>query len=231
MFWNSEDGYFVLNENGYGALVVIAILVMILIDVLRGRKAAGSQDGKSGKKLPVTTVTFAGASIALAYVLSFIRIYEMPWGGSVTLLSMFFVAFVGYLFGPGVGFAAAFVYSILQFIQSGGTYMLTPFQVCCDYFFAFTALGASGFFKGKKNGLVIGYIAAVLLRGIFHTIGGYIYWMDYMPENFPSSLAAIYPICYNFAYILPEAVITVIIILLPPVKKGLGTVKAMADRM
>ena len=42
MFWNSEDGYFVLNENGYGALVVIAILVMILIDVLRGRKAAGS---------------------------------------------------------------------------------------------------------------------------------------------------------------------------------------------
>ena len=92
MFWNSEDGYFVLNENGYGALVVIAILVMILIDVLRGRKAAGSQDGKSGKKLPVTTVTFAGASIALAYVLSFIRIYEMPWGGSVTLLSMFFVA-------------------------------------------------------------------------------------------------------------------------------------------
>ena len=144
---------------------------------------------------------------------------------------MFFVAFVGYLFGPGVGFAAAFVYSILQFIQSGGTYMLTPFQVCCDYFFAFTALGASGFFKGKKNGLVIGYIAAVLLRGIFHTIGGYIYWMDYMPESFPSSLAAIYPICYNFAYILPEAVITVIVILLPPVKKGLGTVKAMADRM
>ena len=231
MFWNSEDGYFVLNENGYAALVVIAIMVMILIDVLRGRKAAGSQDGKSGKKLPVTTVTFAGASIALAYVLSFIRIYEMPWGGSVTLLSMFFVAFVGYLFGPGVGFAAAFVYSILQFIQSGGTYMLTPFQVCCDYFFAFTALGASGFFKGKKNGLVIGYIAAVLLRGIFHTIGGYIYWMDYMPDSFPSSLAAIYPICYNFAYILPEAVITVIVILLPPVKKGLGTVKAMADRM
>ena len=231
MFWNSEDGYFVLNENGYGALVVIAILVMILIDVLRGRKAAGSQDGKSGKKLPVTTVTFAGASIALAYVLSFIRIYEMPWGGSVTLLSMFFVAFVGYLFGPGVGFAAAFVFSILQFIQSGGTYMLSPFQVCCDYFLAFTALGVSGFFKGKKNGLVIGYIAAVLLRGIFHTIGGYIYWMDYMPDSFPSSLAAIYPICYNFAYILPEAVITVIVILLPPVKKGLGTVKAMADRM
>ena len=230
MFWNSEDGYFVLNENGYGALVVIAILVMILIDVLRGRKTAAKTDGKSGRKLPVTTVTFAGASIALAYVLSFIRIYEMPWGGSVTLLSMFFVTFVGYLFGPGVGFSAAFVFSILQFIQSGGTYMLSPFQVCCDYFFAFTALGASGFFKGKKNGLLIGYLTAVLLRGIFHTVGGYIYWMDYMPESFPASLAAIYPICYNFAYLLPEAVITVIVIMLPPVKKAIESVRAMAER-
>ena len=187
MFWYAEDGYYVLTENGYGALVVIAILVMILIDVLRGRKANAAGE----KRLPVTTVTFAGASIALAYVLSFIKLYPMPWGGAVTLLSMFFVAYVGYLFGPGVGFAAAFVYSILQFIQDGGSYMLSPFQVCCDYFLAFTALGASGFFKNKKNGLVIGYIFAVMLRGLFHTIGGYLYWMDYMPEDFPSSLAAI----------------------------------------
>lgn len=230
MFWNSEDGYFALNENGYGALVVIAILVMIFIDVLRGRKAAEKAQ-EPGKKLPVTTVTFAGASIALAYVLSFIKIYEMPWGGSVSLLSMFFVAFVGYLFGPGVGFSAAFVFSILQFIQSGGTYMLSPFQVCCDYFLAFTALGVSGFFKGKKNGLLIGYLVAVFCRGVFHTIGGYLYWMDYMPESFPKSLAAIYPIAYNYAYLVPEAVITVIVILLPPVKKGLARVRTMADQM
>ena len=230
MFWNSEDGYFALNENGYGALVVIAILVMIFIDVLRGRKASEKAQ-EPGKKLPVTTVTFAGASIALAYVLSFIKIYEMPWGGSVSLLSMFFVAFVGYLFGPGVGFSAAFVFSILQFIQSGGTYMLSPFQVCCDYFLAFTALGVSGFFKGKKNGLLIGYLVAVFCRGVFHTIGGYLYWMDYMPDSFPKSLAAIYPIAYNYAYLVPEAVITVIVILLPPVKKGLARVRAMADQM
>ncbi|MCR4791744.1 MAG: energy-coupled thiamine transporter ThiT [Lachnospiraceae bacterium] len=227
MFWNSEDGYFALNENGYAALVVVAILVMILVDVLRGRKPRET----SAKRLPVTTVTFAGASIALAYVLSFIKIYHMPWGGSVTLLSMFFVAFVGYMFGPGVGFAAAFVYSILQFIQGGGSYMLSPFQVCCDYFLAFTALGASGFFKGKKNGLVIGYLVAVLLRGAFHSVGGYLYWMEYMPEDFPASLSAVYPILYNFAYLVPEAIVTVIVIMLPPVKKGLARVAEMADQM
>lgn len=230
MFWNTEEGYYVLNENGYGALVVIAILVLILIDVLRGRTSSDQAKANSSKKLPITAITFAGASIALAYVLSFIKIYHMPWGGSVTLLSMFFVAFVGYLFGPGVGFSAAFVYSILQFIQGGGSYMLSPFQICCDYFLAFTALGASGFFKNKKNGLVTGYIVAVILRGAFHALGGYLYWMEYMPDNFPASLAGLYPIAYNFAYLIPEAVITVIVILLPPVKNALNRVKAMADQ-
>ena len=225
MFWTAEDGYFVLTENGYGALVIIAILVMILIDFLRGKKA-----DKPAGSLPVTTVTFAGASIALAYVLSFIKLYHMPWGGSVTLLSMFFVTFVGFMFGPGVGFAAAFVYGILQFIQGGGSYMLSLFQVCCDYILAFAALGASGFFKNKKHGLVTGYIVAVILRGVFHSIGGYLYWMDYMPEDFPASLTAIYPIVYNFAYLIPEMIITVIVISLPPVRKALMRVRDMAQR-
>ena len=224
MFWNAEDGYYVLNEVGYAVLAAVAVIILIMIAVLKGRK----KDQKPTAKTRVTTLTFTGVSIALAFVLSYVRIWKMPWGGDITLLSMFFVTFVGYLFGAGTGFAAAFVYSILQFIQSGGTYMLTPFQVCCDYFLAFTALGASGFFRNKKNGLIIGYIVAVFLRGVFHTVGGYLYWMDYMPENFPASLAVIYPIAYNYSYLIAEAVITLVVILLPPVKKGLNRIKTMA---
>ena len=106
--------------------------------------------------------------------------------------------------------------------------VLSLFQVCCDYVFAFAALGVAGFFGKKKNGLLIGYIVAVLARGFFHTLGGYLYWMDYMPDNFPKSLTAIYPIAYNYAYILGEGLITVIIIMLPPVKKAIEKVKAMA---
>ena len=99
--------------------------------------------------------------------------------------------------------------------------MLSPMQVGLDYLFAFTALGASGFFKGKKNGLIIGYIVAILLRGLLHSIGGYLYWMDYMPEEFPKALAFAYPVIYNYSYILIEGFLTVIILLLPPVKKAL----------
>jgi thiamine transporter len=90
-------------------------------------------------------------------------------------------------------------------------------------------MGLSGLFtKSKKYGLLKAYIVAILARGAFHALGGYLYWMDYMPDNFPKSLTAIYPIAYNYAYILGEGLITVIIIMLPPVKKAIEKVKEMA---
>src|SRR5699024_11917622 len=38
---------------------------------------------------------------------------------------------------------------------------------------------------------------SVIARGAFHALGGYLYWMDYMPDNFPQSLRSLYPILYN----------------------------------
>ena len=147
-------------------------------------------------------------------------------GGSVTLFSMFFVCLIGYAYGVRVGFSAAFAYSILQFLQSGGKYFLSPFQTCCDYFFAFTALGIVGFWYGRKKGLITGYVIAALIRGLFHTLGGYIFWMDYMPDSFPKSLAAVYPIVYNYSFILAEMVLTLIVINIPAVKGAIEKVVA-----
>ena len=108
------------------------------------------------------------------------------------------------------------------------SFVLSFFQVCCDYFLAFAALGVAGFFAGSSNGLVKGYIAAVFARGAFHALGGYLYWMSYMPENFPQSLKSIYPIAYNYSYLLTEGVITIILISIPAVAKALNQVKRMA---
>jgi len=175
-------------------------------------------------KFTTKQLACAGISLALAFVTSYIK-FELPMGGSVTLFSMFFICFVGYLYGVNVGLVTAFAYSLLQFIQSGGSYFLSPFQICCDYFFAFTALGIAGFWYEKKGGLVKGYIAACLVRGLFHTIGGYIYWMDYMPEWFPKSLTSVYSIVYNYSYILVEMIITLIVINIPPVKSAISRIK------
>ena len=124
------------------------------------------------------------------------------------------------------GVLVGLVFGILQFIQE--PYVPSFFQVCCDYILAFAALGVAGFFAKNRNGLVTGYIVAVIARGAFHALGGYLYWMDYMPENFPKALTSLYPILYNYSYLLAEGVITVIIISIPAVAKGLKRVKRIA---
>ena len=49
-----------------------------------------------------------------------------------------------------------------------------------------------------------------------------------MPDNFPKSLAAVYPIVYNFSFLLAEGIITLILINIPAVKSALARVKEMA---
>ena len=150
---------------------------------------------------------------------------RLPWGGSVTLCAMFFVTIIGTWYGTGIGVIAGFIYGCLNFLQGGGSYILDPLQACLDYILAYTALGLSGIFRKRKHGMETGYIVAVIVRGLLNVLGGYIYWMEYMPENFPKSLTAVYPIIYNFSYILPEMVITLIVIEIPAVKKALARVK------
>lgn len=215
--------YYELTGAGYVTLVILMILVIGVAAFIASRK---QKTGKINSK----KLAFAGISLALAFITSYIK-FEMPMGGSVTLFSMFFICFIGYLYGVNIAFITAFAYSLLQFIQSGGSYFLTPFQTCCDYFFAFTALGLAGFMYKKKNGLVTGYILACLVRGLFHTIGGYLYWMDYMPDWFPTSLTSVYSIVYNYSYILTEMVITLIVINIPPVKKALYRIKNLAEEV
>ena len=217
---DTEGDFYSLSNTGCIVLVVLIVLLVLIAAFIVDRKQRSA-------KFTVKRLAFAGVALALAYVTSFVK-YEMPFGGSVTLFSMLFIVLIGNWYGIKIGLITAFAYSILQFLQTGGSYFLSPFQVCCDYIFAFSALGLSGFFTNRKNGLMIGYIVSVIVRGLFHVLGGYIYWMSYMPENFPDSIAFMYPFVYNYAYLLAEGILTVIILLLPPVKSALSRTKKIA---
>lgn len=232
LFFNKEDGYFTLTTGGVIAVIVIIAILVILTALLREKPVDTEAEQKSTvsakKGFSAKQLVFCATALALGFATSFIKIVPMPWGGSVTLCSMLFVTLIGYWYGPKIGLVAGFAYGLLQFVQDGGSYILSPLQACLDYIVAFAALGLSGLFYKKANGLLKGYLFAIFARGVFHTIGGYLYWMDYMPENFPSSLAAIYPIAYNYAYILAEGLITIVILSLPPVKGAMARVKKMA---
>ena len=216
IFVNAEGG---LTAAGYALTIVAGIILFLAASYFAGKHSAKKR--KSTKQL-----VFCAAAMALAFITSYIKIWNMPCGGSVTLCSMLFIVLVANWYGAGTGIFVGLAYGILQFIQE--PYVLSFFQVCCDYILAFAALGVAGFFAKKKHGLLKGYIAAVLARGAFHALGGYLYWMDYMPENFPQSLKSIYPIAYNYSYLLVEAVITIVIISIPAVAKGLNRVKQTA---
>lgn len=218
LFVNSEGG---LTTAGY----VLSIGVMVVC-MLAG--LALSDRTEKNRTFSARRLAYCAMAVALAYVASFIKPFELPYGGSVTLLSMLFIVLVGNWYGVKTGVLVGFAYGVLQFLQE--PYFLSLFQVCCDYVLAFAALGLSGLFRKRKNGLLIGYIAAVLARGFFHSLGGYLYWMDYMPENFPQSLRTLYPIIYNYSYLLAEGVITVIIIRLPAVSNALERIRKSAVR-
>ena len=228
-FFNAEDGYFSLTQTGTICIGVLIVLLIVLSAFLKKKPVEGDHEKKEKKGFSARQIVFCAVAMALGFATSYIKVIPMPCGGSVTLCSMLFVVLIGYWYGPKVGIMSGFAYGLLQFVQDGGSYILSPLQACMDYIFAFAALGLSGFFYQKKHGLVKGYLVAILVRGLFHTIGGYLYWMDYMPDNFPKSLSAIYPIIYNYSYILAEGVLTLIVISLPPVKKALARVKMMAQ--
>ncbi len=213
---NADGG---LTTAGYAITIIAGVILFVLAIIF------ASKHSEKGK---ITThqLVFCAMAMALAFITSYIKLYELPWGGSVTLCSMLFIVLVANWYGVGTGILVGLAYGILQFIQ--GPYVLSFFQVGCDYIFAFAALGIAGFFAKQNHGLLKGYIAAVFARGVFHTIGGYLYWMEYMPDNFPVALKSIYPIVYNYSYLVIEALITIIIISIPAVSKGLQQIKKLA---
>ena len=189
-----------LTTAGY-AIAIIAGIVLFLAAIYFAGKHSAKQ------KLTTRQLVFCAVAMALAFVTSYLKIFTLPWGGSVTLCSMLFIVLVANWYGVGTGITVGLAYGILQFIQE--PYVLSFFQVCCDYILAFAALGVAGFFAKQR-------------------LGGYLYWMSYMPENFPKSLTAVYPIVYNYSYLVAEGVITVIVISIPAVAKALTRVKKAA---
>ena len=114
-------------------------------------------------------------------------------------------------------------YGILQFITD--PYIFAPLQVLLDYPLAFGALGLAGFFSTKKHGLMIGYLAGVFGRYVCHVISGYVFFAAYAPEDMNPFL---YTLGYNATYIVPEAIVTAIVLCLPPVTNAIATVKRQA---
>ena len=154
--------------------------------------------------------------VALATVLSVIKIVEMPYGGSVTVASMLPIVIIAYRTGTAWGLGSGLVYAVIQ--QLLGLKSLSYFTtwqsilaiILLDYIIAFTVVGLGGVLrrivKRQSYAICLGALGVSILRYICHVISGATVWAGL---SIPDSAALIYSFGYNATYMLPEAVILI----------------------
>ncbi len=167
------------------------------------------------KQSKTMILTECAIMVGLATVLSMVKMWEMPLGGSITLLSMLPIVLIALRHGTAIGVGTAFVYACGQLFLGLSSLMswgMTPTMwvgsVVFDYLLAFTVLGFAGLFKKYGfPGALAGIVLACALRFVSHFISGAIFFAVWCPEGWN---VAFYSLCYNGGYMLPEMILTVL---------------------
>lgn len=164
----------------------------------------------------------AGLMIAIATVLSYIKLFELPQGGSITFASMVPIFLISFKYGLKKGIFTGIIYGILQFIlQPSG--VVHPLQLILDYPLAFGLLGLSGIFSDKilnKNlnnlkksfYIIVGILISILGRFFCHLISGAIFFKQYAGAKNPWIYSAIYNGSYLSLELLVSCIVTILIL-------------------
>lgn len=154
----------------------------------------------------VRVLTEAALAIALAFVLGLIKVFEMPFGGSISL-EMLPLILLALRQGPWVGVVAGAAYGLLNLAVT--PVVVHPVQVVFDYPLAFGALGLAGYFAPTVRGAILGSIVAVLARFACHFVSGVAFFASYAPEGWNP---LVYSAAYNAAYLVPSLIIALVVV-------------------
>ncbi|MBE5764760.1 MAG: hypothetical protein E7339_04055 [Clostridiales bacterium] len=203
LFFNS------LVEENFTDLVTytsIALIVILLIavGVMLARKKLATQD-----------IAYAGVAISISFVLSFLKVTPVLYGGSITLASLAPLLIYAYYFGFAKALVCGLIYGLLQFIQD--PYILTPATFTLDYLLAFASVSVMGLFS--KAGLnaktvTLGTTLSILCRFVMHFISGILYFNHgSIWVNLPANSAVSYSLLYQTVYLIPDLVICLAVML------------------
>lgn len=181
-------------------------------------------------------LVLGGIMIAMGTVLGFIKPFELPYGGAITLCSMLPVMFFSYRCGLKWGLGAGLVFSVLQLLfgldaLKGISAMMVVGSIFLDYILAFAVLGLAGMFRGKiKNdalAFTLGSFVSMMLRYFCSFLSGWVLWagmnetadmQGFIAQFIPAlanvtgtTLAVVYSLVYNGAYMIPEIVLTCVV--------------------
>ena len=198
-----EQEYAPLSFSGMYIFSFILIGIIALVCIFFGKDNGTASSTKA--------ISTAGICIALSYALSYIKLFSLPQGGSVTLASMLPLIIYSYLFGARKGVLAGAIYGVLQCLQSPQIY--EPMQVLLDYPVAFACIGLAGAFnnlKGIKSPVVkftLGASLALVGRYVAHFLSGYYVFSSWA---MPGYTALSWSLVYNL-YIIAELAIILLV--------------------
>ena len=184
----------------------IVVAVLLVGGVIAYRSLKGGHKTVWNTKM----MAMGAVCIALSSVLSMIKIWKMPQGGSITAASMLPLMLFSYVYGMGPGCLVGALYGVLQFIIE--PYFLSLPQMLLDYPIAFGMMGLAGLFSKMDNenlGLTAGVVLASVGRFVAAVLSGVIFFAEYAGDQNPWD----YSIVYNGSYMLPECIICVILCL------------------
>jgi thiamine transporter len=208
--WVSQDD---VNDAGLYIASIVLVIAIAVIAVF---------SDKDAKSFNARSLSFAAVCVALSFALSYIRLFKMPMGGSITFASMLPIMLYSYMFGSRKGVIAGLVYGVLQAVQD--PWLLHPAQFILDYGTAFAAVGLTGCIrgfglcKGKiRLQFVLGGLVGGVLRFVSHFFSGVFafgsFGADYA-ESFgiPAlSNAYFYSFVYQCMYVIPEIIIVLVV--------------------
>ena len=175
------------------------------------------EKGQKMKKNLTRKLTESAIMIALATILSLIPIVNMPYGGSITAVSMLPIVVIAFRHGTGWGTLTALAYSLIQMLfgLNNLAYATSPLAavaiIMLDYILAFTVMGLSGIFSkvisDRAVSISLGAFLTCALRFVCHTISGCTVWAG---VSIPTQAGLYYSLSYNSAYMIPETILTVV---------------------
>lgn len=192
-----------LEIKWYTALILVAFVAM---GVVICRQKSGSWTARR--------LAYAGICIAVAFVLSCIKMFHMPQGGSVTPAAMLPLILFALAFGPGQGLVVGCAFGLLQLIEDA--YVIHPIQLLVDYPMAYAALafGCLAMLLPEKLNrlrLPLAVLLGYLGRYVMATVSGAVFFAEYAGEQ----NAWVYSLVYNLSYLGVEAAIACVLAFLP----------------
>lgn len=152
----------------------------------------------------------AGLSIAIAYVLHFVVLFQMPQGGSVNAANLVPLIIFAIRWGGKWGVITCMAYGIIDFLL-GFKFSLHFLSILLDYILGYGAIGVAGFFGNSRVRAIWGVTAGCALRWVCSVVSGAVVFASYAPAG---QNPWIYSMIYKASYMVPELVINMAVIVL-----------------